>query len=360
MQTDAIPMTKSISNLMLPESHTPLPLNSSTTDVSRQLSRIQSNVTWEENFYETTRLITGLYLFPVFCVAGIIGNMLAFIVFVRAKQKSSTNIYLTTLALSDTFKLLCDFLYFITVLLEYIGKSDASDTVFGTLYPYAHYILNFSVCNTAWLTVSVAIERYIYMKWPERAVTMCTITRAKITCCVVWLSSMLIAVPFVLRYQKTTENFNGTLSVTDLWSDKNFTTPFVLFQNIIRSLVPLMVLVIVNGWIIKELWKMSRRGYRRPLDCKNRVTIMLVAIIIAFLVCVTPDAIISLKNFGYADATYLVRGIREITDLLLCLNSAINFFLYFGFNKVFRDNFKQVFCKRPPYEHVSIKEDGVT
>ena len=32
---------------------------------------------------------------------------------------------------------------------------------YAYLYPVAHYFFNMSVCVTAWLTVSVAVERYI-------------------------------------------------------------------------------------------------------------------------------------------------------------------------------------------------------
>lgn len=312
-------------------------------------------------FYETAKEVTGLYLFPIICISGIIGNILTFIVFIKFQARSSTNVYLTALALSDTIKLLCDFLYFIVVFLEKINEPDMSKQVFSTLYPYAHYILNFSLCNTAWLTVSVAVERYIYMRWPERAAVLCTITRAKITCCIVWISAMVITVPFLLRYQQLPANGTTRISVTPLWEIESFKNSYVWFQNIMRSIIPLIVLAIINFWIIAALRRASKNYDKRPLACKTRVTVMLVAIIVAFLVCITPDAIISAAfGFGYNDAPLLIRGVREISDLLLCLNSAVNFFLYFGFNKVFRHNFARVFCKSYYYEHLGDKEEGVT
>lgn len=314
-----------------------------------------------EEFYQIAKEITGVYLFPIVCVTGIIGNLLTFVVFIKFKPRSSTNVYLTALAISDTIKLLCDFLYFIVVFLEKIGKHDASVQVFVTLYPIAHYILNFSLCNTAWLTVSVAMERYIYMKWPERARTICTITRAKITCCVVWLAAMLITVPFALRYEPIRSNGTIDVNVTTMWRDAKFKDAYVWFQNILRSIVPLIVLIIINIWIIRTLSRASREYYRRPLACKNRVTVMLVAIIIAFLVCITPDAVMSaVFGFGYTEAPALVRGIREISDLLLSVNSAVNFILYFAFNKVFRHNFARVFCKDYYWEHLALKDEGIT
>lgn len=313
-----------------------------------------------EAFYNIAKETTGLYLFPITCIIGIIGNLLTFIVFLRFKPRSSTNVYLTALAISDTIKLLCDFLYFIVVFLDKIESAEASSKVFTTLYPYAHYVLNFSLCNTAWLTVSVAVERYIYMKWPERARTICTITRAKITCCVVWIASMLITVPFVLRYRQSHTNGTVEIAVTPLWEKDSVKSGYVWFQNILRSMIPLVVLIFINSWIIVTLSRATKE-YHRPLACKNRVTVMLVAVIISFLVCITPDAIMSaVFGFGYTEAPYLIRGIREISDFLLCVNSSINFFIYFGFNKVFRHNFARVLCKNYYWEHLALKEDGIT
>lgn len=70
---------------------------------------------------------------------------------------------------------------------------------------------------------------------------------------------------------------------------------------------------------------------------------MLVSVIVVFIVCVTPDAIMStVFGFGYYDSNDLVRAVREITDLLLTVNSATNFVLYCAFNKVFRHRFRKI------------------
>lgn len=314
-----------------------------------------------EAFYRIAKETTGLYLFPLICIIGIIGNVLTFIVFIKFKPRSSTNVYLTALAISDTIKLLCDFLYFIVVVLDKFGHVKESEAVFTSLYPYAHYILNFSLCNTAWLTVSVAVERYIYMKYPERANTICTIGRAKITCTVVWISAMLVTIPFALRYKRHHIDGNTEVIVTSLWEVVEFKDVYVWLQNILRSIIPLIVLIYINGWIIHALSRASKEFDQRPLNCKNRVTVMLLAIIISFVVCITPDAIMSaVFGFGYTEAPYLIRGLREISDILLSVNSAISFFLYFGFNKVFRHNFARVFCSNYYWEQLNLKEEGIT
>jgi len=90
---------------------------------------------------------------------------------------------------------------------------------------------------------------------------------------------------------------------------------------------------------------------RRTVSPRNRrVTLMLVAVIGLFIVCVTPDAIMStVFGLGYYDEDYLVRSIREVTDFLLTVNSAWNFLVYCAFNTVFRNRFRALImgdCRR--------------
>ena len=54
-------------------------------------------------------------------------------------------------------------------------------------------------------------------------------------------------------------------------------------------------------------------------------------------------------GFGYYDADYLVRSVREVTDFLLTVNSAGNFVVYCAFNTVFRNRFRALMtagCRR--------------
>jgi len=87
---------------------------------------------------------------------------------------------------------------------------------------------------------------------------------------------------------------------------------------------------------------------RRTMSPRNRrVTLMLVAVIGLFIVCVTPDAVMStVFGLGYYDADYLARTVREFTDFLLTVNSAGNFVVYCAFNTVFRNRFRALITPR--------------
>lgn len=134
----------------------------------------------------------------------------------------------------------------------------------------------------------------------------------------------------------------ATVKVSELWQNKEFTTAINWIQNLIRSIIPFFILIIMNFFIIRALRKTRAN---KKLASRNKITTMLIIVIIFFLLFICPDAIMSFFT-GYTEEPARVRAVREITDYLLCVNSAINFFLYIIFNKLFRDAFLDMFCTR--------------
>ena len=305
-------------------------------------------------FYDTAQFITGLIIYPVLCFPGIIGNILSLIVLFHRNMATSTNVYLAALAISDTLKLINDALYFVVILLKRTGE-DPEGMVMAYLYPYAHYVFNVAVCVTGWLTVSIAVERYISVCHPTKAVSVCTIPRARYISITVFVVMIIITIPSWFRYQAT-RVFDTQLNVTcyipeptKLGQNQAFMRPYTWIQNLFRSIVPLVVLIILNVKIINELRRERIKG--KSLSGRNRITLIMIIIIIVFTVCITPDAIMSMFfGFGYAEEDDIVKGIREITDSLLAANSAFNFVLYCTMSQHFRETFCLIFgCRQTRY-----------
>ncbi|KAL8608087.1 hypothetical protein ACOMHN_023903 [Nucella lapillus] len=98
------------------------------------------------------------------------------------------------------------------------------------------------------------------------------------------------------------------VELTELWKDKVFVLGYNWTQNLLRSIIPLLVLVVLNTCIIGAVRK--TRANRKNTS-RHRVTMMMVMVIVVFLVCITPDAIMStVFGLGYTEANHLVRGIR--------------------------------------------------
>ena len=307
-------------------------------------------------FYLLSQFITGKVCFPVLCVVGISGNILSLIVLSQKKMLTSTNVYLSALAVGDTIKLVNDALYFIYLIVREVNP-DAAESMMGHMYPISHYVQNQSVCVTSWLTVSVAVERYISVCHPTRAKEMCTVHRAKIVSIFVFIGMSFVALPALFRYKTITKinpSNNKTVydvNVTELWQNPKNAFIFSWSINLIRTVIPLLVLIIFNSCIIRALRRQRVKG--KTISARNRITLMLITVVILFLICVTPDAIMStFLGFGYYDETNLVKGTREITDTLLVLNSAINFVVYCAWSLIFRQTFMEMFCRSlTPYSN---------
>lgn len=121
--------------------------------------------------------------------------------------------------------------------------------------------------------------------------------------------------------------------------------PYTWIQNFMRGVIPVFILIYLNARIINVLRKERVKG--KKLSSRNRISLMLIAVVVVFIVCITPDAIMStFFGKGYVEEVNMVKGVREITDSLLALNSAINFVLYCTLSLIFRNTFYKVFCAK--------------
>ncbi|KAK2143051.1 hypothetical protein LSH36_883g00062 [Paralvinella palmiformis] len=301
-------------------------------------------------FYETAQFITGIILYPIIIVIGLTGNTLTMIVLSHNKMLTSTNVFLTALSVSDIIKLLNDTLYFlVSILLR--RHPLAGNRMLGCMYPFSHYVFNESVCVSAWLTVSVAVERYISVCHATKARVVCTIHRARIISALVFVSMSLVAVPSAFRYKGVrhrdvaTNATTFSIELSALGRNRRFMTVYTWIQNLFRSIIPLFVLIVLNALIIQALRQERISGKR--MSARNRITLMLIVVILVFIICIFPDAIMStVFGFGYVDESSLVKGIREFTDVLLSLNSAVNFMIYCFCSRSFRTTSREIFCQR--------------
>ena len=301
-----------------------------------------------EAFYYRAQYITGLVFYPILCILGMTGNVMSIIVMSQKQMKSSTNTYLFALAVSDLIKLFVDFLYFMVILLNQID-TPTGNKAYVFLYPYAHYIFNASLCVSAWLIVSVAVERYVYVCHPTKVKFYCNIYKARTISFSVFIIMSVLAIPYAMRYRTVQKVNNETGAIeydvilSQLWQNQLFTDIYTWFQNLMRSIIPLVILIILNTCIMYGLRRC--RLLRSKTPKKHRITTMLITVILVFLICITPDTIMStFFGLGYSEENYLARGIREITDLLLLINSAANFVIYCIFNTIFWCQFRRLFC----------------
>jgi hypothetical protein len=117
------------------------------------------NKNQDKELFEGVQIICGLYLIPLVCVPGLIGNILCIIVFItNSMQRFLTTQFLLFLAILDTIKLSNDLLYSIVLIIQAFDQQ-LGKKLFLRLYRYCHYINTVATLSAAWLTILIAVER---------------------------------------------------------------------------------------------------------------------------------------------------------------------------------------------------------
>lgn len=108
---------------------------------------------------QLTRLVVQTYLVPIVVAFGLIGNLLNMLVLVNPKMRSSTNVYLLSLAICDSLYLLfCLTLSFLHCSNKRLSKNTLA-------YITIARVVSDMFGNTAvWLTVCFTMERFIAVK----------------------------------------------------------------------------------------------------------------------------------------------------------------------------------------------------
>ncbi len=119
------------------------------------------------------------YIMPFLVVVTLVANTLIVLVLSKKHMRTPTNLVLMAMALSDMFTLLFPAPWFL-----YLYTFGNHGSPLGTLAAcYAYHVMHEGIpglFHTAsiWLTLALAIQRYIYVCHPPLARTWCTMQRS--------------------------------------------------------------------------------------------------------------------------------------------------------------------------------------
>jgi len=124
--------------------------------------------------------VTDGILTNVLVVAGLVANALTLAVLSRPSMHSSTNSYLSALAVCDCVVLACSALLIgVPALPVHLVSHYVDGGPYAYIVAYVYPLALVAQTATVWLTVSFAVERYIGVQYPLRAVSLCTVQRAR-------------------------------------------------------------------------------------------------------------------------------------------------------------------------------------
>ncbi|GAB1610669.1 FMRFamide receptor-like [Argonauta hians] len=308
-----------------------------------------------------TRFIVQKILSPTVSTIGFIGNSLSIIVLSRRRMQSSTNVYLTALSV-------CDLLYlFFMLTLNFVHCSYREQPRLAFYYmPYARVLTDLFGNMAVWLTVSFTVERYVGVRYPMKGRIWCTVHRAKMISFLVFIVCLINTSPeffeMEILEQKLSQNNQTVVYLvcnnTKLAYSDTYQIGYYWWFVSFFTFIPMILLSVFNSLLIRIVWKSSviRKTLansnvtgqaQRHGRGQNRITIMLINVVVIFLVCQLPWTGLLLYRtymdaYGIRVRATILKILGNIANLMVQMNAASNFFLYSFFSSEFRQTLRNL------------------
>lgn len=282
-----------------------------------------------------TKFVEMYILLPII-ILGLIGNILAFVIWYQDGKNSVTFYLLRWLATADTLLLL-------TWLLQFVIPNliDMCNPVRPYLYVWTLPLARIAYTGAIWMVVVVAAERCMVVACPQRT---STISKARQHIMAVYVGSIVFHLPS--WFVKDVDPVTLKTIQNDIARNKHFQ---LIYDNIlyctVNYAVPLIVLTILNFKLISTL--LSARQSRRQLRLEPRrqdigSILILVVIVIIFMICHAPMVLSfilwncvsgSTSKQTITNLVYL----SDIATIMTTLNSSVNFIAYCALSSKFRE-----------------------
>uniref|UniRef100_A0A182IML8 G-protein coupled receptors family 1 profile domain-containing protein n=1 Tax=Anopheles atroparvus TaxID=41427 RepID=A0A182IML8_ANOAO len=349
-----------------------------------------------DDFHTSYARVHGLVCLLV-CVFGSIANTLNIVVLTRREMRSPTNAILTGLAIADLLVML-DYMPYALNTIPYLRLSREERLTYGWAWYIMFHSIFAQICHTIsiWLTVTLAIWRYIAVAYPQRNRQWCDMSKTLAAIFSSYAVCPFLAVPIYLSFSIQSRvvvlagDGNTPLPPDAHAAGRNVTlyqlgtsqlvrdNPALLNVNfwiysVVFKLIPCIALTILSLRLIGALLEAKQRRSQltgtatglkqivdgRVVDAKggkqtdkerqtDRTTRMLLAVLLLFLITEFPQGILGLLSAVLEQPfffnCYLKLG--DVMDVLALVNSAINFILYCSMSRQFRSTFSDLFRPR--------------
>lgn len=322
------------------------------------------------------------YIANVVCIFGVISNILNVIVLTRKHMITPTNCILTALAIADLLTMITYLVYATYFYIATEPKPEYSHSAGWMYFIMIHNHFIITCHNMAmWFTVTLAVFRYIFVCHHTIASRLCSLQRAILTIGIVVVATILVCVPNYFLYEvipvsQEHKNLTGywILHSELVKENPSYKIAIFWFFGVIMKVAPCILLSVISTLIILTMKRASERRIRLLKQTRasdhdvnhehNRTTYMLVSVVLFFVITEFPQGILAMisgLNDHFFDDIYSNLG--DVMDLLVLLNSAVNFILYCIMSQQFRDTFRSLFvgdwmCRYKPIRKMNGNSNG--
>ncbi|OCT95955.1 motilin receptor [Xenopus laevis] len=291
------------------------------------------------SFFRITTLIPVTIVLLVVMVVGVIGNTITILIIRRYKEmKTTTNFYLSSMAVSDMIILLC-----LPFDLYRLWKS--MPWIFGGfLCRFHHFISEGCTYSTILHITALSIERYLAICFPLKSKVLITKTRVKCVIMFLWIVALLSAGPFYFLV-----GIAQVYNITNAWECRytfhavqSGLVNVMMWVTTAYFFIPMFCLTILYGFIGKTLRRSqnsirSRNTAQREKSHRQTMRILAV-VVVAFIICWLPFHIgrIIFANTERYEILKFSQYFNVVAIQLFYLSASINPILYNLISKKYR------------------------
>ncbi len=341
---------------------------STITHASHENNSSVYNSSYQRNEHlENIRFYVTVVVMPILCVFGIGGNILNILVLTRRRMQASMDCTMEKAAYLGLIALaVSDMLYCISVLPEaFKGKEQIAHeeiTSWVLFEIYGKYFQNAFSSASTWLTVIMAASRYAAICHPLHAREFIKASSTVIGIIITFLFWCLMDIPHLWTYKVSETTCPGIphnrtyymLELGELNTNPKLKYTFTYLWTFLGFFIPVALLAYCNVHLIRALRESYRmrkeyRVHSRTQQPGTKITPTLIAIVVMFIILVTPSEVILFTYFCVKSSqTEVVTTLMVIFNAMHTLNFAINFVLYCVVNVHFRSTLMDLlFCCRP-------------
>ncbi|XP_074641283.1 somatostatin receptor type 4-like [Tubulanus polymorphus] len=278
--------------------------------------------------YALLQMISACFI-AVICPIGIVLNILSVIVLLAENSKTAQNVFLISLAISDTIFLLYSLVHIgISCFVEIAIESCRFYFKIGQMAVYCRY---FARIFTFWMVVVVTIHRFLAVRHPLR-VRNFSAKNAGVVTGIVFALSVAVGIcltELIKRAGRPRVKVLGTI-----------------IRLLMACILPIGIVFVCNSFMIYTV--KQARSFRRSASTNREnprassnaddPSIRIIAVSTVFLISSIPF-VVSTSLYLVSDP--LFKEMSTVSGISLCVNSSVNFVLYFYTGSRFRVAFRR-------------------
>lgn len=276
-----------------------------------------------------------MYLFIFFL--GAVGNGLSIYVFFQTSQRTSVNIYMQNLAISD--------LMFVSTLpfratYFLLGSRWIFGDIVCRIMTYTLYMNMY--CSIYFLT-ALSVVRFVAIVHPFKRGKVTNMKYARIICVAIWIFVLAAASPLL---NKGVAGYSNPVKCLDLHPSS---THRLLMMNcfvlVVGFILPFCTIVFCYVFAIRALLKSRAPQSKRVMGHKKALLTIIISVILS-LICFLPYHILRTVHLMYSSCSQT--NLHKALVVTLCLadmNSCIDPILYYFAAESFKAKIRSLCCR---------------